>query len=109
MPPGDYKHQIGGNVTLSPEGRLYLSDTPDLLAGSAQMLTFGIGHLIHSGLCDLGQAWSMASTVPARFLNLPTSEGIEAGSPADLVLFEKSSRKIKVFQTYKQGTMYRAE
>lgn len=106
MPSGDYNDQIGGEVTLSPEGRLHLTHVPDMLAGSAQLLTFGIEHLVHSGICDLEQAWSLASTIPSRFMKLPTSEGLKAGSPADLVLFEMSGGKINMLQTYKQGRAY---
>lgn len=103
LPAGEYTTHIGGRVVLSPEGRLYLAEQEQLLAGSAQMLAWGIEKLTSSGLADLGTAWNMASIGPAGFMGLPVAEGLSEGSPADLVLFKRESGKLSVERTYKSG------
>lgn len=111
MAPGEYNTHTNGKVVLSPTGRLHLGDNPKLLAGSAQMLTWGIAHLVRSGLCSLDEAWDMASVRPASFMKWPAAAGLAPGAPADLVLFEKTDDGgIHILQTWKQGRLaYRKE
>jgi N-acetylglucosamine-6-phosphate deacetylase len=111
MAPGEYNTHTNGKVVLSPTGRLHLGDNPKLLAGSAQMLTWGIAHLVRSGLCSLDEAWDMASVRPASFMKWPAAAGLTPGAPADLVLFEKTDDGgIHILQTWKQGRLaYRKE
>lgn len=103
MEPGRYTTLIGGNVVLSPEGRLYLADNPELLAASVQLQISGIGNLVRSGVLTLPQAWDMASAKPAAFLNLPQQAGLTVGAPADIVLFAWTGEGLQVFETRKQG------
>jgi N-acetylglucosamine-6-phosphate deacetylase len=103
MPPGAYTTPVGGRVVLTPEGRLHLAENEKLLAGSAQMLTKGVEHLIGNGLAGLAQAWDMASVRPAGFMGLATAEGLAVGAPADLVLFRREGSSFHVERTYKAG------
>lgn len=103
MPPGTYDMHIGGRVRLTEEGRLCVADQPKLLAGSAQMLTWGIGKLVASGLTDLKNAWDMASLRPAQFVGIPHVVELAAGAVADLVLFDIRGKDVSVRQTIKGG------
>lgn len=103
MPSGAYETHVGGRVVLSPEGRLQLADNPKLLAGSAQMLPWGIAHLAKRGLCSLADAWDMASIRPAAKLGLPVRQGLAAGAPADLLLADWDGRSLGIRSAYKAG------
>ncbi|SEC77645.1 amidohydrolase family protein [Paenibacillus sp. GP183] len=103
MPAGIYNLHIGGKVELTPLGRLQLADNPQLLAGSAQMLLWGIFHLVKYDLCSLGEAWDMASTRPATKMGLPAKAGLRIGAPADLTLLKLDYEKAHVVGTYKNG------
>lgn len=105
MPAGEYTTHIGGRVVLSPEGRLHLAEQEQLLAGSAQLLLWGIEQLTNRGLADLSTAWNMASTGPGSFMGLAAAGGLAAGAPADLVLFRRESGKLTVERTYKSGNL----
>ncbi|MDR0271605.1 N-acetylglucosamine-6-phosphate deacetylase [Paenibacillus sp.] len=108
MSPGVYETPVGGNVTLTEQGRLHLTGQPALLAGSALPLVAGIGHMEEAGICSLGEAWDMASVRPSRLMNLPTSAGLTPGAPADIAMFTLGQGKIGILETYKQGRlMYR--
>ncbi|UVI28318.1 N-acetylglucosamine-6-phosphate deacetylase [Paenibacillus spongiae] len=100
---GTYTTHIGGQVVLTPEGRLHLAENEKILAGSAQMLLAGIEHLTGRGLAELAEAWDMASVRPATVMKLPSAGGLEAGAPADLVLFRREGSRIRIEQTYKGG------
>lgn len=104
MPPGDYNAPIGGRVTLSPEGRLSLTDNPQLLAGSARGLLDGVNFLLRSALTDLTTAIDMASVRPARQLGLPQQAGLQVGAPADLILLsQQDDRSLKLEACWKLG------
>ncbi|WP_454190146.1 N-acetylglucosamine-6-phosphate deacetylase [Paenibacillus sp. Marseille-Q7038] len=103
MPPGYYDTPVGGKVVLTPEGRLHLADSPELLAGSAQLLTRGIEHLTRSGICRLERAWDMASVIPSSMMGLSSARGIEVGAPADVLLASWDGEQFKVLRTYKAG------
>jgi glucosamine-6-phosphate deaminase len=103
MPPGDYTTAVGGRVTLTPHGRLHLAENEKLLAGSAQTLLKGIEHLTRSRLASLADAWNMASTRPAAFMNLPSAPGLAARAPADLALFRHKDNRILIDAVYKSG------
>lgn len=105
MPPGEYTTHVGGQVVLTETGRLSLAGNPNILAGSAQMLLWGIEHVLRSGLADLRNAWEMSSVRPARFMKLPAGEGLAAGAPADIVLFEREKDHIRLLETYKDGEL----
>ncbi|MBS4200552.1 amidohydrolase family protein [Bacillus sp. FJAT-49732] len=105
LAPGHYDTHIGGQVVLTPEGKLHTKDNPKILAGSAQMLKEGISHLYKSGLTSLSEAWEMASIRPSAFTGLPTLEGLRKNAPADLVVFQWNENRVKVVQTYKAGKL----
>ncbi|MCO0598477.1 amidohydrolase family protein [Peribacillus butanolivorans] len=103
MPSGNYNSHIGGEVVLTPKGKLHLADNPKLLAGSAQMLTWGIRHLVKSKLMSLSEAWEMASMRPASFIGFPCEAGLKVGAPADLIAFTSNEDGIDIIETYKNG------
>lgn len=103
LEPGEYTSHIGGNVVLTPEGKLHLAENPNLLAGSAQTLKWGIEQLIKTGLCPLSEAWEMASIRPAQLVNLPGGSGLVEGAPADLILFKREKNGIRILKTIKHG------
>lgn len=99
MPPGRYTAGVGGEVILTPEGRLHLADNDRLLAGSALPLIKSIEHLVNRGLAPLRDAWDMASTRPAALLRLP--RGLSPGAPADLVLFRRDGNTLRIERVHK--------
>ncbi|MCC2683559.1 MAG: N-acetylglucosamine-6-phosphate deacetylase [Paenibacillaceae bacterium] len=101
--PGTYDTHIGGQVVLTPEGKLHLADNPRILAGSAQMLAFGMENLVRSGLCSRELAWEMASVRPASFMKLACGRGLEVGAPADLVGFTWEADRIAISGVWKCG------
>lgn len=103
MPAGEYETHVGGKVVLTPEGRLHTASNPNILAGSAQMLVWGVEHLLRRGLADLSGAWDMSSVRPARFMGLAAGQGLTAGAPADFVLFERNGDRIGLLETVKDG------
>ncbi|WP_034946182.1 N-acetylglucosamine-6-phosphate deacetylase [Erwinia oleae] len=103
MPPGEYQTPIGGRVTLSESGRLAVTETPALLAGSARGLLHGVNHLLQNDLASVGEALAMASLRPAKQLNLPQQQGLRAGAPADFLLLSPQAHGVSLRATYKAG------
>ncbi|MFB6465409.1 N-acetylglucosamine-6-phosphate deacetylase [Cytobacillus sp. Hz8] len=103
LSPGVYHTHVGGKVVLTPEGKLHLAESPDLLAGSVKSLRKGIENLINMGVCSFQEAWEMSSLHPSTFLGLQTKDGLKVGSPADFVLFNRNKNEIQVIQTIKNG------
>lgn len=103
MPPGQYTHHIGGQVVLTPEGRLHMAGSPGLLAGSVRMQAYQIGYLVRAGLCSLGEAWDMASVHASACLGLPSAEGLLPGAPADLALFRWTGDEVRIQAVYVGG------
>lgn len=103
MEPGEYTSHIGGKVVLTPERKLHMAEKPQLLAGSVQMLKWGIENLVRKKLCSFEEAWEMASIRPAKFLQLPQQIGLEVGAPADFIRFSKVENQIRILQTIKNG------
>ncbi len=103
MPPGNYETPIGGEVVLTPAGKLHLRQSPELLAGSAQMLPTAMSILVERGLASLQDAWEMCSVGPALFLELPTAAGLAVGAPADLAVIEQRDKAFSISATYKSG------
>lgn len=103
MPSGDYKLHIGGEVTLTPEGKLHLKSNPSTLAGSASNIRRGVSFLIKNKLASLTEAWDMASIRPERLLN-PGHILFNEGAIADLILCRKSENgELQVLKTIKHG------
>lgn len=103
LAPGVYSGHIGGEVELSPEGRLFVKGSPQYLAGSAQMLLWSINHLVRKEILPLPKAWDLASLKPVSFLNTRNESAFQSGSPADLVLFRKTTEGIVIVRTIKSG------
>lgn len=100
LPAGDYKTHIGGRVTLTESGKLHLTDQPELLAGSAQMLIQGISRLVHMRLCTMEEAWNMGSIHPWRLLNIYSEAQPELGPS---VLFTMRDGEFQLLQTVGSG------
>ena len=103
MEPGEYHAHIGGDVTLTPAGKLHLSGNEECLAGSAQPILGGINHLLSTGLCDLEKAWSMASQAPAAYLQLNDRGEVAAGNRADLVFFSLQENRVVIERVLLRG------
>lgn len=103
MPPGEYTSTIGERVVMTPQGKLHLAGNEQILAGSAQMLPWGISFLVRNWLTTLAEAWVMSSLRPAEFMNLPSRRGLVVGAPADIVTFEWNGSRIHILQTVKHG------
>ena len=99
LSPGRYQTHIGGQVILSPEGRLYVDNQPKLLAGAAKSLKEGVEYLVHHQICSLSEAWDLASTKPAKFMGMPASNGISIGDPADCCRSVSLSGNERLFLT----------
>jgi N-acetylglucosamine-6-phosphate deacetylase len=103
MPPGDYDLHIGGQVTLTTEGRLHLRNNPSIFAGSACNIKQGVSFLIKNGLTTLDEAWDMASVRPWLVVN-PSAMVFESGSAADLVVLRKlDGGEVEIRKTIKGG------
>ena len=104
MPPGDYDLHIGGQVTLTSEGKLHLRGNPNIFAGSASNLRSGVSFLVINKLMDLAGAWAMASVRPYQILH-PTSSIFKSGAKADLIQFGVNQNQIEVKKTFKRGKL----
>lgn len=105
LPPGKYSTHIGGQVVLTPDGKLHLASHPDLLAGSVQSLSQGVYNLAIKKLAALSVAWEMASLRPAALLGLPVKLGLACGSPADITVFDLGDTSLQIREVYKAGTL----
>jgi len=104
MPAGDYSLHIGGEVTMTPEGKLHLKSNPSILAGSASNIRSGVSFLIKNKLASLTEAWDMASVRPEKLVN-PGHRLFKEGSIADLILCRTHANgEIEVLKTIKHGT-----
>lgn len=104
LPPGDYTSHIGGRVTLSGAGRLFMTDNPDMLAGSAQSLFHGVSHVVREGLLSLEDAWRRGSEFPARLCGFTDRGKIAAGAWADFVEYESGGSGITIRKTWQRGS-----
>ncbi|WP_083639100.1 N-acetylglucosamine-6-phosphate deacetylase [Algoriphagus marinus] len=103
MAAGDYDLHIGGEVSLTPEGKLHLKSNPSILAGSASNIRRGVSFMIKNKLSSLSEAWEMASVRPQKLLN-PGHILFEEGAIADLILCQMDENgELKVVKTIKHG------
>lgn len=102
MPAGDYDLHIGGQVTLTKEGKLHLRNNPSIFAGSASNIKQGVSFLINNNLASLPDAWEMASARAQNFID-PDRLTFEKGAKADLVLIDKKEDQINIIKTIKGG------
>lgn len=103
LPPGNYKTEVGGEVTLTEQGKLHLVNEPRLLAGSAQSILWGVNQLAAMGITDLSRAIEKASILPAGLMDLPQQHGLTPGAPADLIFFIKENGRMHITDTMKTG------
>ena len=97
LPPGVYDSAVGGQVELSPDGRLTMVGTP-YLAGSATTLPVCLGNAVRHAGVGLRDAIRMVTTNPARLLGLPAGSGhdtVRVGSTANLTVFRLSPASLE--------------
>lgn len=108
MPPGDYVTHIGGDVTLTEEGKLHVKGNPDMLAGSGKSLLHCVETLAAKGLATIARALEMAGRTPYKLAGLPGDCLPVRGGVADLVMLREDNGRLKVVRTIKSGiTVYR--
>jgi N-acetylglucosamine-6-phosphate deacetylase len=84
MPPGRYRTPVGGEVELSPDGRLSYAGTP-FLAGASRSLADRVATAITMADPTLAAALRLATANPGRFAG---GRGVlRPGAPADLITF----------------------
>ncbi len=86
LPVGRYQSS-GCDLEILPDGRLVIAGQDQLLAGASLPIGNGIAGVMRFAGVDLATAVDMATVHPARLLG--RAEGaLQAGEPADLVLFD---------------------
>ena len=95
MKPGEYTTHIGGEVVLTPGGKLHMKGQPDVLAGSGLSLLHCVNTLIRKKLASPAEAWAMASVRPAEFTGLLKQQ--------DQVMVELKKEGYVVRKTIKAG------
>lgn len=103
LAPGTYESHIGGEVVLTPQGRLSMAIQPKLLAGSAQSLLWCVNQVIKKDLLPAREAWNKASLKPLELLTGKSYPAFQVGKTANLVLFEQKQEEIKILQTLIAG------
>jgi N-acetylglucosamine-6-phosphate deacetylase len=102
LPPGRYR-EWDQDFEVRPEGKVVVAGTP-YLAGSAVFTDVCIGQVIRMAGVSLRDAVDMASARPRELLGLP-SRRLEAGMPAELLLFDwDEGGPIRVLETVLPGT-----
>ncbi|MEW9502404.1 N-acetylglucosamine-6-phosphate deacetylase [Jeotgalibacillus marinus] len=85
----DGKYDLGGQEVTVEDGKAYLSD--GTLAGSLLKMIDGFKNLISFTGCSIEEAIKMASTNPAKQLNVFDRKGsISEGKDADLVILDQN-------------------
>jgi len=84
MPPGGYRTPVGGEVELSPDGRLSYVGTP-FLAGAARTLADGVATAVTMAGLPLASALRLATANPGRFADGRGT--LRPGAAADLITF----------------------
>jgi N-acetylglucosamine-6-phosphate deacetylase len=85
LPPGRYQAQAG-EIEILEDGRLVVAGQRQILAGASRPIGVGLANVLRFAGIDLATAVAMAVDHPARLLGL-TPGWLQAGQPADLVLF----------------------
>lgn len=101
MPPGNYQTSVGGEVTLTENGRLHLKQDEKLLAGSAQNIWQGVQNLVKEKICSFSEAIEKASIIPRNYINNKDKNDLTPGSSATFVLIDRN--KNTIIQTIKDG------
>jgi N-acetylglucosamine-6-phosphate deacetylase len=85
MPAGKYR-EWGTELEVLPGGKIVVAGTP-YLAGSGHFTDMCVGNVIRFAGVSLAEAVHMATVHPRQLLDLPIHT-LDAGQPAELVLFE---------------------
>jgi N-acetylglucosamine-6-phosphate deacetylase len=104
LPPGRYRRERI-EIEIFGDGHMGLPGT-GTLAGAAHLLDWDIPRFMAFTGCRLAEAIPLCTSRPAALLGLPAGHGrLEAGSPADLVLFEHrpGDERLRVLQTIRGG------
>lgn len=101
-PPGKYRTHIGQKVVLTENGKLYLENEPQFLAGASKSLLDNIKYLLHQRIVKLGQAWRMASINPAHLIYGRSSYS-HILPENDLITFYANEQEITISEVIKNG------
>ncbi len=93
LPPGKYASNLCDLEILS-NGKIVIAGQSELLAAASFPIGQGIANAVGFARIDLEQAIRMATANPARLLGLPEPQ-LEAGAPADLILFDYEPSRIE--------------
>lgn len=85
VPPGTYR-EWGAELEVLPNGKIVVSGTP-FLAGSGHFTDVCVGNVARFAGLPLADAVDMATARPRQLLRLPVPT-LDAGQPADLVVFD---------------------
>ncbi|WP_146510140.1 N-acetylglucosamine-6-phosphate deacetylase [Thalassoglobus neptunius] len=102
-PPGEYDYH-GGRFEVLAEGPIVIAGQRQLLAGSGVQTDVCVAKMIEMTGCTLEQAWTMATTNPARVCGVQCAS-LTAGAQADLTLFDHSTEthQLNIRSTIAQG------
>lgn len=103
LKPGDYETHVGGEVTLTEDGKLHLQGQPSVLAGSAKSLRHCVEYLANRGIVGLADAWRRASTIPAALVGKGQYASIEVGSYANVVQYNYQQSRLEIERTWLRG------
>lgn len=104
LPPGRYQ-EWGMDFEILASGRVVVPGTA-YLAGSAAFTDLCVGHAIQHGGVSLADAVDMAGARPRELLRLEP-RSLDAGTPADLVLFDWApGQAFRVRATLVGGVVY---
>ncbi|HEX2396449.1 MAG TPA: N-acetylglucosamine-6-phosphate deacetylase [Bacteroidales bacterium] len=108
MSPGEYTDDEGVTLLLTED--VVKLPAENVLAGAAQSIRRCTENMMAFTGCSLKEAMQMASTNPARLLQLNDRGELKPGMRADLILFTLDKGKITIQKTIVAGEeVYRAE
>ncbi len=102
LEPGEYIRD-GRTVLLTPNVIKYPAE--NVLMGAASPIRSCIGNMMQFTDCSLGEAIQMASTNPAKLLDLNDIGEIQVGKRADLILFTIENGEINILKTLLAGNV----
>jgi N-acetylglucosamine-6-phosphate deacetylase len=102
MPPGRYTAPIGGDVTLSEDGRLSMTGSP-LLAGAARPLVDCIGPAMRATGLSLGEVLRRMTVNPGRFAGGAGGWGVGARGDAIRFGWDDDAMTAKVVDVWLRG------
>lgn len=102
-PPGIYDFE-GNQFEVLESGKVVVAGQSQYLAGSGVQTDVCVATMMQMTGCSLAEAWQMATINPARLTGVKCA-ALEAGQPADLVLFECHPKqgRLEVLQTISNG------